>query len=238
MEKNNKIMIKRKRKSNLSNRIKAIIFDMDGTIIKTEHIWNRATEKILERRGFKTLSDDQKAFLSTLSGIGLGGASEEIKQKFGITDPIEVLVLETKKIALKLFEEKPEFIHGFETFHKKLQKYLIGTSVATNADQTSLNFLNKKMHLHKFFGENIYSIECIGNIAKPNPHIFLHAASKLNVKPAECIVFEDSLFGFQAARAAGMTCIAIKNSINTKNLKLANYAIDSYEEAEEILKNL
>jgi len=94
------------------------------------------------------------------------------------------------------------------------------------------------MSLYKFFGANLYCIEDVGNKAKPKPDIFLHTAKKLNVTPSECIVFEDSLFGFQAARAAGMKCIAIKNSINQNNLKLVQQAISSYHEAEAALSKI
>lgn len=222
----------------IKNKIKAVIFDMDGTIIKTEHYWDEATKQILFNRGIKDFSDEQNKLLISLSGIGLTKSAQILKQEFKLVDCVETLVEESKQTACKLFESGVDFIDGFETFHKKLQLHLIKTSVATNADLKSLNLLNKQMNLSKFFGSNIYSVESIGNKAKPNPDIFLHAAKKLNVEPHECIVFEDSLFGFQAAKAAGMKCIAIKNSINQKNLDLAHHAIDSYHEAEQALIKL
>lgn len=211
---------------------------MDGTIINTEHVWKEATSQMLAKRGFTAFTQEQQEFLTSLSGIGLLRSAEVLKQEFNIADTIDDMALETKQIAHKLFESGVEFIDGFKIFHQKLQQHAIPTSVATNADQASLDLIGDKLKLGQFFGKNLYSIEIVGNKAKPDPAIFLHAAKQLNVEPEECVVFEDSLFGFQAAKAAGMKCIAIKNNINQDKLNLAHDAISSYHEAEEALRQL
>ena len=221
----------------IKNKIKAVIFDMDGTILKTGHLWNKATEKTLRLRGFLTFSDEQKKVLDSLSGAGLAKSSEIIKKAFNLEDPIEVLANEIQDTAHKLLANGVEFIDGFEQFHQKLQKILIPTSIASNAGQTCMNLLKDTMKLERFFGKNLYCVDMV-NKAKPHPEIFLLAAKKLNIKPEECVVFEDSIVGFQAAKTAGMKCIAIKNSINQKNLDMVDLAIDSYHEAEEALIKL
>lgn len=222
----------------IKKHVKAIIFDMDGTIVETEHAWEEATLRVLATRGFTNFSQKQYDFLQSLSGIGLAQSALMIKKEFNLLDQADILANEAKRIANTLFEEKLEFIEGFEEFHKKLTTHLIPTSIATNAEATSLELLKRKMNLQRFFGENIYGIAEVNYKAKPHPDIFLHAADKLSVYPHECIVFEDSLFGFQAAQAAGMKCIAIKNKINQNNLSLVHGAIDTYHEAEEALLQL
>jgi HAD superfamily hydrolase (TIGR01509 family) len=208
---------------------------MDGTIVKTERAWDMATRQILEYRGFKNFSKNQIEFLKSLSGIGLLQSAKVIKKEFKLIDSAQRLAKEVQMRAHKLFETGVEFIDGFQNFHAKLQKSLIPTSVASNASDECIVLLNKKMNLNKFFGKNIYGIASVGNIPKPDPAIFLHAAQQLNVDPHECIVFEDSIFGFQAAQAAGMTCIAIENKINQNNLSLAHRAIKSYDEIDFVL---
>ena len=220
---------------NIKHTIKAVIFDMDGTIVNTEHAWDMATKQILEYRGFKKFSSDQIDFFKSLSGIGLLQSAKVIKKEFKLVDSEDTLAKEIQIRAHKLFETGVNFVDGFENFHAKLQKSLIPTGVASNASEECIKLIKKQMNLHKFFGENIYGISSVGNIAKPDPAIFLHAAQKLNVDPRECIVFEDSLFGFQAAQAAGMTCIAIKNTINKNKLSLAHRAIKSYDEIDFVL---
>lgn len=223
---------------NLKNKVKAVIFDMDGTIVQTEHIWQKVTRAALEKRGFSSFSQDQEAVLCSLSGIGLIESAQVLKKKFNLVDDVYALAEEKKQHAIKLFAQKISFINGFENFHKRLEGLWIPTSVATNADDASVKTLTRKLKLKRFFGQNIYNVSSVNNRAKPDPALFLHAAKQLNVKPYECVVFEDSLFGFQAAQAAGMRCIAIKNKLNKNLLHHVDDAIDSYDDAEEALSKI
>ena len=95
-----------------------------------------------------------------------------------------------------------QFINGFELFHKALASHKIKNCIATNACDRSLSHLRKSMNLESFFGKHIYNISHVKNV-KPAPDLFLHAAKELGVDPSECVVFEDSLVGFNAAKAAG-----------------------------------
>ena len=219
---------------NIKNKVRAIIFDMDGTIVDSENIWDNAIQQLLVKRNIVT-TPKQYQLLATFAGCGLYPCAEILKKEFNISASIDEIVNEAKNNAFEHFKKGIPFISGFENFHKKLQTYLIPTSIATNADELSVKALSNSLNLAKFFGKNIYHIGLVENKAKPNPAIFLHAAKKLNVNPKECIVFEDSLFGFQAAKAAGMKCIAIKNEKNKNILNHVDGAINSYSEAEEEL---
>jgi beta-phosphoglucomutase-like phosphatase (HAD superfamily) len=68
--------------------------------------------------------------------------------------------------------------------------------------------------------------------------MFLHAAAMLGVNPEECVVFEDSKIGFEAAQKAGMLCIAIKNNHNKDLLHQVAHAIEHYHDAHQALKDL
>ena len=94
------------------------------------------------------------------------------------------------------------------------------------------------MNLTKFFGANIYHIGHVENKVKPDPAVFLHAAEKLNVNPSECVVFEDSIFGFEAAKQAGMKCVAIQHPHNENHRHEVHGSITSYDDALNILKKI
>ena len=222
----------------IKNKIKAVIFDMDGTIIKTEEVWHKVTTDVLALNGFGKLTPNQEKLLLSFSGIGLPKACSVLKEEFNLKKSVDELIDQKMKLAKEYFEKELEFIEGFAQFHKKLQEHQIPTSIATNADKVTLYNMNKKMNLQTFFGKNMYCLDHVENKAKPDPAIFLHAIKQLNVKPEECIIFEDSLFGFQAAKAAGVRCVAIKNSLNDQHRHLVEDSIDNYHQAEEILKKL
>ncbi len=80
----------------------------------------------------------------------------------------------------------------------------------------------------------VASVEDVGR-AKPAPDVFLHAASLLGVHPSECCVIEDSAAGVTAGRAAGMTVIAITNSLPEDRLRDAHHVVRTYAEIERLL---
>ena len=222
----------------LKNKIKAIIFDMDGTIIKTEHIWQKVTNDFLAINGIENPSSKHKDLIQSLSGIGLLKSAIILKKEFNLPQTENEIVIQKLELSRKIFLQGIEFIDGFKNFHKKLSENFIPTGVATNADIKTIQTINEKLNLKNYFGLNIYSPEHIGSNLKPDPAIFLHTAKQLNAKPEECIIFEDSVYGFQAAKAAGIKCIAIKNDLNQKLLHQVHGSIDNYDQAEEMLKKL
>ncbi len=218
--------------------VKAIIFDMDGTIIKTEHIWKQVTLDTLSYCGVKELTAEQKAVIQSMSGIGLNQSSLLLKKTFDLSQTPDEIIEKKVALAQEYFEKQIEFIEGFTEFHAKLQQNAISTSIATNADAKSLQRIAQKLNLDNFFGKNMYCVADVNFVPKPDPALFLHSASKLGVKPEDCIVFEDSLFGFNAANAAGMKCIGIKNELNEKHLNKVCESIENYYQAEDALKKI
>ncbi len=220
-------------------KIKAVIFDMDGTIIDTEYIWKKVISDFLLKRGIKKLTTYQSNKLKNSSGGGLPKASEVLKNEFNFSESIDQLVEEKTILSLEYMKKYTvNFIKGFPDFHKKLQAKSIPTSIGTNSNIVTLDILSKRLNFKQFFGNNMYSMEHVGNKAKPDPAVFLHAAKKLNVKPSECLVFEDSISGFKAAKKAGMMLVAIKNDDNKDILHAADYIINDYTDTKKILENL
>jgi sugar-phosphatase len=222
----------------LKNHLKAIIFDMDGTIINSALKWANAVSMGIDAFCRTVSAQEKDAFVLQLNGGGLYQTANKIKSFFKIKQSVREIADKIKQIAHADFARGVGYIEGFQLFQSLLAEYSIKHGIATNADLQSFDKLIDAFGFQQMFGEHLYCIDHIGGVAKPDPAIFLHAAKNLGVAPQDCIVFEDSFVGFQAAKAAGMRCIAIKNEKNAQYFHMVDGAINSYHEAIEALYKL
>lgn len=213
-------------------RYKAIIFDMDGTIVHTEHLWAQATCKVFENRGHQ-LTDMQKETLACqLIGSGLPQACQIIKDMLGTPDSIETIMKEKLALADQLYEQGITFIEGFREFHQKVINIPLKVGVATNATIHTVQRTECSLHLSTYFGPHVYTINHVHNRGKPDPAIYLYAAAQLGIAPEECIAIEDSAHGIMAAKAAGMLSIGINTSKKPEQIKEAHVRVDRYDQIE------
>jgi beta-phosphoglucomutase-like phosphatase (HAD superfamily) len=218
--------------------IKAIIFDMDGTIVDTEKVWDFATKKPLFDRGILEFSAEEEAFLDSFSGIGIEDWAVQVKSFFKLDDHHDLIASEAVANAAQGFDDIVPFIEGFERFHAFVKDSQLEFAVATNTGRQAFDAIIEKMNFKHFFGRHLYCKDDVAGLAKPNPALFLYAADRLGVAPEECLVIEDSIFGFEAASLAGMRCIAIKNKRNKDHIHHADYAVNDYHEAFDLLTEM
>lgn len=208
---------------------KAIIFDMDGTIVDTEKIWAQANRILIERRGI-IYTDDLRAELQPkIHGLATHKSCRIIKDIVGLEDPLDLLIQEKRAIAQSLYLDGVRFIEGFIDFHDHIEQHGLLHGIATNADDNTVHLTDKALDLKRFFGDHIYGISCVDFVCKPDPAIYLHAAEKLGVDPEYCIAIEDSAHGVAAAKQAGMYCIGINTAKSPEQLAKADVIFDAYQ---------
>ena len=199
---------------------RAIIFDLDGTVVNTEVLWQKAIQKLIDVRQLSLNVQQVEQLQQEIAGASIYGSCLVIKEFLKLEELIEQLITEKKRYAMDLFHEGISFIEGFLEFYQSAKGLDLKMGIATNSDPASLELIKQQLKLEKFFREHIYDISFVNKVQKPDPAIYLHTAKKIQVKPEHCIVIEDTAHGIAAAKSAGMFCYGINTS------KLCTYIID------------
>lgn len=131
------------------------------------------------------------------------------------------------KKTIELIKKEGKLKPGVKKIINFLLRNKIKIGLASSSPTQMINFTLQKLGIHRHF-EIIHSAEKEIH-PKPHPAVFLTAAKKLGVKPADCLVIEDSPVGIIAAKRAGMKCVAIKDKRikNHKSYRLVDYKLDS-----------
>jgi beta-phosphoglucomutase-like phosphatase (HAD superfamily) len=188
--------------------IKAIIYDVDGTMVNSEPLHVSAWDEALKVSD-RNLSDLSQIFRQTMAGkkpiVIARGMVEELNLPISANELLELkssLFLEKARTSLLGMPGVVASIHRFKEAGYKLA---IGTSLDRDFLDIILNILN----VSDLF-DVIVTGDQIEN-GKPDPETYLKVSNQLGISPNECVVFEDAQSGIQSAKAASAWCIAIKN---------------------------
>jgi HAD superfamily hydrolase (TIGR01509 family) len=206
--------------------VKAVIFDLNGTVLADEYIYGRAFGKVLSFLGRKI----DKAY-PQIAGIGVEENWPGLISKYHIktSRPYDELARMTQEAYLTNIS-KVKIKAGFKNFIDILRKNKIKTALATSNTWWMVDKVFEKLNLSDYFDIVTTKEEVTFN--KPSPDIFLLTAEKLGVKNNNCVVIEDSEAGIEAAKAAGMKAVAlIKDNRDKKNIiKLADLVVANFKD--------
>lgn len=203
---------------------KAAIWDLDGVIADTAQLHFRAWRRLAGELG-RTLTYEE--FLPTF-----GRRNAEIAGKLlpPTLTPDQVAKLTERKE--RYFRELigPDFqaAPGVVKLVQQLHEHGYRQAIASSAPLANVKLILKRLHLAHCFSAVVSSEDA--TLGKPDPQVFLLAAWRLRVSPSRSVVFEDSVAGVEAARAAGMAVIAIANSWPREALHEADIIVASLEE--------
>jgi HAD superfamily hydrolase (TIGR01549 family) len=206
--------------------IDTIIFDAEGVVIDTEPMWDKAQAEFLRRRGVAYHRDKLKHLLSGRSALE---AIEITKVECGISGDTHLLSKERMELVRRQLEEHAGFVAGFAEFLQRVQP-AYKTCIATAMAEELLRIVDRRLKLAELFDGRIFSLAALGLRSKPHPDIFLHAAQQLGSTPETCLVIEDAPHGVEAARRAGMRCIAITTTYSREKLRDADRVVNSFAE--------
>ncbi len=203
--------------------VKACIFDLDGVIVDTAKYHYLAWKELAKGLSFDFTEKDNERLkgvsrmrsLDILLEIGKKELDEETKLKFAEN--------KNKKYLEYILKMTPnEILPGVIDFLKELQSKNIKIALGS-ASKNAMTILNQ-LKLKKYFEIVIDGTKV--SKAKPDPEVFLKGAEELNLKPEDCLVFEDAEAGIEAAINGGFKCIGIGSPDNLGN---ANYVMQGFE---------
>ncbi len=198
---------------------------MDGVIVDTEPVHKYAYFRHFEELGIDVTDELYASF----TGNSTKNVFQKIKDRFGITTEVNDLVLRKRSLFNDAFDTKPdlELIPGVERLIKDLHANGFELILASSASKSTISRVFNRFQLHDYFSHKVSGEDFPKS--KPDPAIFLHAASLSRHTKEECVIIEDSTSGVKAACAAGIYCIGY-NSENSKlqNLEGASTFVDDF----------
>jgi HAD superfamily hydrolase (TIGR01509 family) len=207
--------------------IKTVIFDMDGVIVDTEPVHYYAYHKQFSELNIDVTDEVYASF----TGFSTRNTFQKLKETFVIEQEVEELIQRKRTIFNDAFDTKEDLylLDGVEDLIKDLYANGMQLILASSASKVTIERVFTRFNLHQYFTD-IVSGEDFPQ-SKPNPAIFLYAASLSKAPKEDCIIIEDSTNGVKAAKGAGIYCVGY-NSEHSKmqDLSDADKVINHFDE--------
>jgi pseudouridine 5'-phosphatase len=185
--------------------IQAVVFDLDGLMLNTEDIFDHAGRELMARRGLEMTDRIRDQML----GRRPEEAFQALKSLTGIADDVAVLMQETKQLFDTFAVDKLATMPGLIELLDVIERRATPKAVATSSPRAYMTPLLTRFDLlHRFV--TTLTAEDVTH-GKPNPEIYLTAASRLDVAPSQMLVLEDSETGTRAASSAGAFTVSVPN---------------------------
>ena len=208
--------------------IKAVIFDLDGTLVDSMWMWKQIDVEYLGRYGIE-LPDDLQ---SSIEGMSFSETAEYFKDRFQLEDPVEKIKADWNEMAWDKYANQVPLKAGVADFLDELRQKDIKMGIATSNSRELVDLVTKKNQIHSYF-QSIRT-SCEVDKGKPSPDIYLLVAKDLGVNPGDCLVFEDVVQGIMAGKNADMKVCAVKDAYSEdqdiEKRALSDYYINSYVE--------
>lgn len=184
--------------------IGAVVFDLDGVLIDSEHVWDAAREELARERGGRWHEGAQRDMM----GMSSTEWSRHMHETIGLPEPPEEISAEVVRRLEKIYREHLPLIDGAAEAVERLSgRWPLG--IASSSNRPLIDLVLELSGLARFFSATVSSEEVPRG--KPAPEVYLEAAKRLGVEPAACAAVEDSHNGILSGKAAGMRVVAIPN---------------------------
>ena len=208
------------------SRVEAVVFDLDGVIVDSEHVWDEVREELARERGGRWHDRAQ----TDMMGMSSPEWSRYMHDVIGLPEsPAEIDAEVVRRMLDRYTKQLPLVDGAVEAVSRMAGSFRL--ALASSSNRPVIDAVLEVSGLAPLFEATVSSEE-VGR-GKPAPDVFLEAAARLAVAPEHCAAVEDSGNGIRAAHAAGMRVLAIPNRRYPPPddaLALADVVLDSIDE--------
>lgn len=204
--------------------IKGVIFDMDGTLVDNKDVHIESFIMFCKKHGMEVEADD----LQFLFGLGNDEIMPRVFSREMTPKEIRDLSEEKEQIYRQIYSDTIEPIKGLIPLMKSIKKAGLKAAIGSSGIEKNVDFVVQKCELESYFDL------CVNGdmvkVAKPAPDIFLLALKMMGIEPSECVIFEDSFAGVEAARAAGCKVVVLATTHDRSKHTDYDILIDDFTE--------
>jgi len=208
--------------------IKAVIFDVDGTLIDSMWIWKQVDIEFLGKRGIPL----PERLQMEIEGMSYSETAIYFKERFNLPESLEEIKEEWRLMAEDYYKCHIQLKSGAKDFLKLLYDKGLTLGIATSNSRELVDCMLANHGIRKYFS-NIRT-SCEVEKGKPYPDVYLKVAEDMGIEPCRCLVFEDTLSGVMAAKSAGMRVFAMADELSLESkdklIEMAEGYIHSFNE--------
>ena len=187
---------------------KAVLFDLDGTLVDSMWLWPQIAVEVLGRFGSDCPGDLERA----VEGMSFSETAAYFKERFSLPMTLEEIKECWSQMAMDKYRTQVPLKPGALEFLRYCKDQGIATGIATSNGRPIVDAVIEALQIGEYFQE--VATACEVEKGKPEPDIYLEVARRLRVAPEDCLVFEDVPAGILAGKRAGMTVLAVEDDFS------------------------
>lgn len=207
---------------------KAVIFDLDGSLVDSMWLWKNIDIEFLAERGI-VLPED---FQDSIEGMSFTETARYSKERFQLTESVDELKNIWNGMARDKYAHEVDFKPNARFFLEYCKEHQIRLGIATSNSRELVKVVSDALGLSDYI--DVVVTGCDVAHGKPAPDVYLEAARQLQIPPEQCLVFEDVPAGIMAGKNAGMTVCGVEDEfskdLTKKKRQLADYYISDYQQ--------